>query len=113
MSNDQLEKAREKGSYPAPAERIEKRTIDPTLFPKPKERKYLERLFDVTEKLFDVGGKLVLAILIAAVAIWVYPDGFLDTPFASLTFKDLLGFIASILLWIVALAALASIFIAA
>jgi hypothetical protein len=110
MNDDQISKARETGAYPAPQQKIEKRSIDTTLFPKAKERTILERLYDSTESLFGVIGKLILVVIIAAIAIWVYPDGFLDTPFASMTFKALFGFIASLLLWVVALAVLVSIF---
>jgi hypothetical protein len=110
MADDQLDKAKVAGSYPAPEKRIEKRTIDSALLPKPKERKIIWKLFDITERLFDVGGRLVLAVILAAIAIWVYPDGFFDTPFAYMTFKDLLGFVASVVLWIITLAVFASIF---
>ena len=110
MADNQIEKGRTEGGYPPAPGRVQKREIDPTLFPRSAGTSLAQRIFDFIERLFGVIGKLLLALLIVTLEIWIYPDGFFDTPFASMTLKSLLGFLFSIGLWIFAVGILISIF---
>jgi hypothetical protein len=59
---------------------------------------------DVLEGGLEFGLQLVAIVGLCLGAVWMWPDGLLRTPFASLTLADALSALASVLVWLVALA---------
>jgi len=102
-----IEDTRTRGEYPPdrPGER--------KVTPMQQAPSIAEKAFDLSETLFEKIGKVLKAlfaltfrILIAGItayiAMWVYPDGFMATPFSNLTPGDIFSFIFSIILWLLA-----------
>ena len=59
---------------------------------------------DVLEGGLEFGLQLVAIVVLCLGAVWIWPDGLLRTPFASLTITDVFMALASVLVWLIALA---------
>ena len=55
---------------------------------------------------FELLTQLALVVGIFALAIWLWPDGILDTPLASIAFGMALSALGSVVVWLVGLVAL-------
>ena len=55
---------------------------------------------------FELLTQLALVVGIFALAIWLWPDGILDAPIASIAFGMALSAMSSVVVWLVGLVAL-------
>ena len=55
---------------------------------------------------FELVMQLALVVWIFALAIWLWPDGILDAPLASIAFGTALSALGSVAVWLVGLVAL-------